>query len=99
MNNRRPSTKGRQGLARGSLLGPFPTPSRLHPQLRPPKKKPQPLAASEIVLKVIQDVAFWSIRCDEHITAEFKQFLQGIGCSTATIARLATELLTKTVDS
>jgi len=51
-----------------------------------PRRKPQPLAASEIVLKVIEDVEFLVNRCDEHITAEFKQFLQGIGCSPVTIA-------------
>jgi len=51
-----------------------------------PRRKPQPLAASEIVLKVIEDVEFLVNRCEEHITAEFKQFLQGIGCTPATIA-------------
>lgn len=51
-----------------------------------PRRKPQSLASSSTVLKVIQDVEFLVNRCDEHITAEFKQFLQGIGCSPATIA-------------
>ena len=51
-----------------------------------PRRKPQPLAKSEIVLKVIQDVEFLVNRCDEHINAEFKQFLTDIGCSAATVA-------------
>jgi predicted secreted protein len=51
-----------------------------------PRRKPQPLAASGIVLKVIQDVGFLVNRCDEHINAEVKQFLVDIGCNAATIA-------------
>src|SRR5262249_6131254 len=51
-----------------------------------PRRKPQLLAASEIVLKVIQDVAFLVSRCDEHINTEFRQFLTEIGCNAATIA-------------
>lgn len=52
-----------------------------------PRRKPQPLAASGIVLKVIQDVEFLVNRCDEHINTEFRQFLVDIGCNAATIAQ------------
>lgn len=38
------------------------------------------------VVKVIQDVEFFVKRCDEHIDAEFRQFMQDAGCSSATIA-------------
>jgi hypothetical protein len=51
-----------------------------------PRRKPQPLNSSGAVLKVIQDVEFLVNRCEEDIKAEFKQFLQGIGCTPATIA-------------
>jgi len=37
-------------------------------------------------LKVIQDSEFLVNRCDEHIHAEFRQFLTAIGSSAATIA-------------
>ncbi len=51
-----------------------------------PKMRPQDLARGGTVLKVIQDVEFFVNRCDEHINAEFRQFLIGIGCNAATIA-------------
>jgi hypothetical protein len=51
-----------------------------------PRMRPQELARSGTVLKVNQDVEFLVHRCDEHINAEFRQFLQGMGCSPATIA-------------
>lgn len=51
-----------------------------------PRVSPQPLSTSGTVLKVIQDVEFLVHRCDEHINTEFRCFLQGIGCSPATVA-------------
>jgi hypothetical protein len=51
-----------------------------------PRMRPQALASSGKVLKVIQDVDFLVNRCDEHINAEFRQFLAGVGCLAATIA-------------
>jgi hypothetical protein len=50
-----------------------------------PKMRPQALASSHTVLKVIQDVEFLVNRCDEHIDSEFRQFLEDIGCSATTI--------------
>ena len=51
-----------------------------------PKLRPQDLARSGTVLKVIQDVEFLVNRCDEHINAEFRQSLIDMGCQAATIA-------------
>jgi hypothetical protein len=51
-----------------------------------PRVSTQPLSTSGTVLKVIQDVEFLVLRCDEHINAEFRFFLQAMGCSAATIA-------------
>lgn len=51
-----------------------------------PKMRPQDLARGGTVLKVIQDVEFFVNRCDEHINTEFREFLTGIGCTSATIA-------------
>ena len=51
-----------------------------------PRVSPQPLSTRSTVLKVIQDVAFLVRRCNEHIDAEFPQFLNRIGCNAATIA-------------
>jgi len=48
---------------------------------------PQPLDKGSTVLKVIQDVDYLVHRCDEHITAEYRQFLVGVGCSAATISQ------------
>jgi hypothetical protein len=52
-----------------------------------PRVSPQPLKKAGTVLKVIEDVEFFVNRCDEHITAQFRQFLADIGCTAATIAR------------
>jgi hypothetical protein len=52
-----------------------------------PRRSPQSLGSADIVLRVIQDIDFLVRRCDEHIEAEFRQFLVEIGCSTATIAQ------------
>ena len=52
-----------------------------------PKTSPQALDSSGTVVKVIEDIEFLVHRCDEHINAEFRQFLLGIGCSSATIAQ------------
>jgi hypothetical protein len=50
-----------------------------------PKTSPQLLDRMGTVLKVIEDVEFLVNRCDEQITAEFREFLARIGCSGATI--------------
>ena len=52
-----------------------------------PRMSPQPLERGGTVLKVIQDIEFLVNRCDEHITAEFREFLRGVGCTPATIAQ------------
>lgn len=52
-----------------------------------PRISPQPLERSGTVLKVVQDVEFLVNRCDEHIHAEFRKFLLGVGCSAVTIAQ------------
>jgi hypothetical protein len=51
-----------------------------------PRMSPQPLQG-EPVRKVIQDVEFLVFRCNEHIDAEFRQFLIGIGCSATTVSQ------------
>jgi hypothetical protein len=51
-----------------------------------PRMSPQPLDGGT-VLRVIQDVKFLVFRCDQHIDAEFRQFLIGIGCSATTISQ------------
>lgn len=48
---------------------------------------PQPLKRGGTVLKVIQDIEFLVNRCDEHINAEFREFLVGVGCGPGTIAQ------------
>jgi hypothetical protein len=50
-----------------------------------PRNKPQPLDKTGTVLKVIQDVEFLVLRCEEHINQEFREFLVSVGCSAATI--------------
>jgi len=50
-----------------------------------PKYRPQDILSGH-VLKTIQDVEFFVSRCDEHITAEFRQFLSGTSCSASTIS-------------
>ena len=56
-----------------------------------PRMRPQELARSGTVLKVIQDVEFLVNRCDEHIDAEFRQFLLDAGCNAAVPAGLTTD--------
>jgi hypothetical protein len=53
-----------------------------------PKVSPQPLQLAGTVLKVIQDAEFLVYRCDEHIHAEFREFLLGIGCPAAVITQV-----------
>ncbi|MBI1918551.1 MAG: hypothetical protein HYS12_27985 [Planctomycetes bacterium] len=50
-----------------------------------PRIAPQALDLASTVLKIVQDVEFLVHRCDEHINAEFREFLVGIGCSGAII--------------
>lgn len=50
-----------------------------------PKVSPQALHLGATVLKVTQDVEFLVHRCDEHIKAEFREFLLGLGCTAQTI--------------
>jgi hypothetical protein len=52
-----------------------------------PRVSPQPLPLAATVLKVIQDAEFLVHRCDEHINAEFREFLLGIGCPAAIVAQ------------
>lgn len=52
-----------------------------------PRVSPQPLHLGGTVLKVIQDAEFLVRRCDEHITAEFREFLLGTGCPAAIVAQ------------
>jgi len=52
-----------------------------------PKVSPQGLELGGTVLKVIQDVEFLVHRCDEHINTEFREFLRGVGCTSATITQ------------
>ena len=52
-----------------------------------PKMSPQPLDKGGTVSKVISDIDFLVNRCDEHIQAEFREFLVAAGCSAATIAQ------------
>jgi hypothetical protein len=52
-----------------------------------PRVAPQLLPLAGTVLKVIQDAEFLVHRCDEHINAEFREFLLGIGCPGAIVAQ------------
>jgi hypothetical protein len=52
-----------------------------------PKVSPQELLKGGTVLKVIEDVEFLVNRCDEHINAEFRQFLLDAGCPAAVVAQ------------
>jgi hypothetical protein len=52
-----------------------------------PRVSPQPLDKGGTVLKVIQDIEYLVYRSDEHINAEFRQFLVDAGCLAATIAQ------------
>lgn len=48
-----------------------------------PKVSLQPIQDPAVVSRVIADVEFLVSRCDEHITAEVRQFLLGCGCPPA----------------
>jgi hypothetical protein len=52
-----------------------------------PRVSPQPLRAPDIVQNVIEDVEFLVLRSDEHINAEFRQFLLNCGCPPAIVAQ------------
>lgn len=52
-----------------------------------PRMSPQPLERGGTVLKVVQDIEFLVSRCDEHIAAEFREFLRGVGATSPTIAQ------------
>jgi hypothetical protein len=50
-----------------------------------PKMAPQPLLKGGTVIKVIEDVEFLVVRCDEHINDEFPEFLRRCRCPDAII--------------
>lgn len=50
-----------------------------------PRVRPQPMVSGAKVFKVIEDIEFLVRRCDDHIDAEFRQFLADAGCSPATV--------------
>ncbi len=50
-----------------------------------PKVSPQELVKGGTVFRVIEDVEFVVNGCDEHINAEFRQFLLGCGCPPAIV--------------
>jgi hypothetical protein len=52
-----------------------------------PRVTPQALPLGGTVLKVIQDAEFLVHCCDEHINAEFREFLLGVGCPPAIVAQ------------
>lgn len=52
-----------------------------------PRVSPQPLPLGATVLKVIQDAEFLVRRCDEHINAEFREFLLAIGCPSGVVSQ------------
>lgn len=52
-----------------------------------PKVSPQALPLGGTVFKVIQDAEFLVCRCDEHIKAEFREFLLTTGCTAAVVAQ------------
>jgi hypothetical protein len=52
-----------------------------------PKVSPQPLVKGDTVIRVIEDVEFLVSRCDEHINAEFRQFLLDANCPAAIIGQ------------
>jgi hypothetical protein len=53
-----------------------------------PRVKPQPLSVADVVLRVIEDIEFLVCRCDEHISAEFRQFLLGTSCPAAIVGQV-----------
>ena len=52
-----------------------------------PRVSLQPLPLAGTVLKVIEDAEFLDCRCDDHIDAEFREFLLRTGCTPAIIAQ------------
>jgi len=52
-----------------------------------PRVAPQPLDETGVVANVIDDVDFLVRRCDEHVNAELRHFLAGLGCPAAIIAQ------------
>jgi hypothetical protein len=52
-----------------------------------PRVSPQRLVLSGTVLKVLQDVEFLVVRCEEHINSEFREFLLHCGCPAAIVAQ------------
>lgn len=52
-----------------------------------PRVALQPLASSDAVRRVIEDVEFLVARCNEHINAEFREFLLGTGCPAAIVSQ------------
>jgi hypothetical protein len=52
-----------------------------------PRVSPQALQLGATVSKVIDDAKFLVHRCDEHINAEFREFLVGTGCPAAIVAQ------------
>ena len=52
-----------------------------------PRVSSQPLAVTDIVGKVIEDVEFLVRRCDEHIQSEFRQFLLDRDCPAAIVGQ------------
>jgi hypothetical protein len=53
-----------------------------------PRVKPQPLAAADVVQRVLEDIEFLVRRCDEHINLEFRQFLLSTGCPAAIVGQV-----------
>ena len=52
-----------------------------------PRVSPQRLVVSGTVLNVANDIEFLVARCDEHIDAEFREFLLGCGCPAGVVAQ------------
>jgi hypothetical protein len=52
-----------------------------------PKVSPQSLVKGDTVVRIIEDVEFLVNRCDEHINAEFRQFLLDAKCPAAIIGQ------------
>jgi hypothetical protein len=52
-----------------------------------PRLSPQRLTGAATVERVVQDAVFLVERCDDHIAAEFREFLLGCGCPSNIIAQ------------
>ena len=52
-----------------------------------PRVSPQPIDEVGTVQKAIQDIDVLVNRCDEHVTTEFRTFLNDVGCSITTITQ------------